>query len=297
MPSIGAAVSNLVARVSAKISATHPNVVRQSMIGVAWSVAIAAVVSAWILGVPRLQAFASHARFADRVEVHFVSIPAWVTPEIHERLIRSASSCITGDPLNNADLIECRNALLASGWFEDVSQVRRVRPDLVEIDAQFAHPYAVIRDDEGDHLVDVIGRLLPWAWPRGEASRRTKLTAITGAHFARPHMPGTQWEGTDVIAGIRLLNMVERQVWKDQVMEIDVTGYVRGEPMKLRTTNGTTIVWGSSPGEEQALEVLAAGKLKRLEYLFVTYGRIDAGESGGELDITSEKAVVTRSEQ
>jgi hypothetical protein len=264
------------------------------MVGLAWTLAIGALVVAWIIGVPRLQAVASHDRFAANTRVQFADTPAWLTPEIHERLTRSAATCISGDPLSAADLVHCRNVLLSSGWFQEVKQVRRVRPDLIEIDAEFSHPYAVIRDDEGDHLIDVVGRLLPWAWPRGEASKRTKLTAITGAHFARPQQPGSQWEGTDVIAGIRLLNIIDQQPWKDQVMEIDVSGYVRGEPMKLRTTLNTTIVWGSSPGEEQALEVLAEGKLKRLDYLFNTYRRIDAGESDRELDITSEKAVVTR---
>ncbi len=294
MPSIGASLRNSFARVSARFNEANPHVVRQSLVGLAWVLAVAVVVGAWIIGVPRLQAFASHDRFAGRIEIRFVNTPAWLTPEIHERLIRSASTCITGDPLHSPDLVECREVLINSGWFEAVNQVRRARPDLIEIDAEFARPYAVIRDDEGDHLVDVIGRLLPWAWPKGESSKRTRLTAIAGAHFPRPQMPGTQWEGTDVIAGIRLLNLIDRQVWKDQVIEIDVSGYVRGEPVKLRTDNGTTIVWGSAPGEEQALEVLADGKINRLNYLFATYRRIDAGESGGELDITSEKAVVTR---
>jgi hypothetical protein len=267
---------------------------QRAKIGASWALALAALVAAWTLGVSRLQAFASHQRFASHVDIQFSETPAWLTPEIHERLIRTAQSCITGDPLRTHELIECRDALAATGWFEHVRQVRRVRAGLVEIDADFARPYAVIRDDSGDHLVDVIGRLLPWGWPRGESAKHTKLTAITGVYFARPQRPGTPWEGTDVIAGLRLLNLIDQQEWKLQVTEVDVSGYVKGEPIRLRTDRQTAIVWGAAPGEEQALEVLANNKLKRLNDLFKTYGRIDAGELIGELDITSEKAVVTR---
>jgi hypothetical protein len=291
MPRVRINLRWLTAPVAALFARCDARVLRQSMVGVAWLAAVAAVVGAWVLGVPRLQAFAAHERFAGTIEVRFLDPPQWFNGDLADHLIQTAEMNLGGNPMIRDDLIACRQALLDSGWFESVKQVRRVRPDLVEIDAQFARPYTVIRDKDGDHLVDVIGRLLPLKYAIGA---KTNFIAITGAHFDRPQTCGTQWEGTDVIAGIRLLHLIEQQQWMNQVTEVDVSGWVRGEPMKLRTDNGTTIVWGGAPGEEPALEVLADNKIKRLDFLFAKYGRIDAGENGGELDITNEKAVVTR---
>lgn len=272
----------------AKINAQS---MRRLSMGAAWSAAIALLAVAWIFGVPRLQAFASHERFAEVVRVRFVDPPRWFNGDLAEHLTQTAEMSLNGDPMQRGDLVACREALLRTGWFESIKQVRRVQIDVVEVDGQFARPYTVVRDADGDHLVDVVGRLLPLKYDPGA---RTSFTTIIGAHFPRPARCGEIWEGADVIAALRLLNVIEQQPWKSQVKAIDVTGYLRGDPLRLRTDADTTVIWGGAPGEEPALEVLAEGKLKRLNYMFQKYHRIDAGESGGEIDITNEKAVLSR---
>src|SRR6185503_21290467 len=112
---------------------------------------------------------------------------------------------------------------------------------------------------DGDHLVDIVGRLLPLKY---EPGAKTNFVVISGAHFPRPMQCGEVWEGTDIIAAVRLLRVIEQQKWKNQVTEIDIKDYLQGEPIRLHTDRSTTIVWGGAPGEEPALEVLAEGKLK-----------------------------------
>jgi hypothetical protein len=260
-------------------------------LGMAWTAAAIAVAAAWMLGVPRLQAFASNERFAGIVNVRFVDAPRWFNGDLSQHLLQTAEMHLAGDPMRRDDLVACREALLATGWFESVAQVRRVAPDQVEIEAVFVRPYAVLRDAEGDHLVDVVGRLLPLKYDLGA---RTSFITITGAHFHRPQQCGEVWEGADVIAALRLLNVIDQQPWRNQVTHVDVTNHLSGEPIRLKTDKDTSIIWGNAPGEEAALEVLAEGKLRRLNYMFEKYHRVDAGETGGELDITNEKAVLTR---
>jgi hypothetical protein len=279
-----AALSGIMAR-------TRADTLRQSLIGLSWVAAIAGMVAAWVIGVPRLQASASHERFSYNITVRFLNPPRWFNGDLADHLRQTAEINLGGDPLRRDDLVACRDALLQTGWFESIKQVRRVNTDVVEIDGQFCRPYTVVRDAEGDHLVDVVGRLLPLKYEHGA---KTNFTAISGTHFPRPQVCGEVWEGADVIAGIRLLQLIEQQSWRHQVVEIDVSGHVRGESIRLKTDSGAAIVWGGAPGEEPALEVLADGKVKRLNFLFEKYGRIDAGETSGELDITNEKAVVTR---
>jgi hypothetical protein len=148
----------------------------------------------------------------------------------------------------------------------------------------------VVRDSDGDHLVDSGGKLLPMKFEKGS---RPDVIAITGAHFPRPQRLGMQWEGADVTAGLNLLRLINSKPWRRQVVEIDVKGYLTDGPIRVKTDKGCWIIWGGAPGEEPALEVLAEGKLHRLDFLFASHGRIDGGNTG-ELDITGEKAVVTR---
>jgi hypothetical protein len=206
--------------------------------------------------------------------------------------MRTAQSNLRGDPLVRADLVAVRHNLLATGWFDSIDQVRRADEDVVEISATFVQPYTLIRDHAGDHLIDFRGKLLPKSYDRGARTQFHFIT-ITGAHFDRPQSPGMQWEGADVAAGLKLAQVLDRQPWREQVREIDVSQCLKDGPIRLRTDAGCTIIWGGAPGEEPALEVLADGKIQRLNYLYERSGRIDAHQSA-ELDITGEKVVVTR---
>ena len=257
----------------------------------AWLATAAGIGAAWIFGVPRLEAFASQ---HNTVEAHEVTIrfvnPPQMPVELSNMLLRTASAQINGDPMRRDDLVAVRQALMDTGWFDGIDQVRRVSNDVVEINARFVRPFALIRDHEGDHLVDASGKLLPMTFERGA---HTRFVAISGVYFNRPQRPGMQWEGTDVAAGIRLLQLINQQVWRQQVAEINVAGYLHDAPIKLRTDQECQIVWGGAPGEEPALEELAAGKIQRLNYLNQQYSRIDAGQHG-EIDITDQRLVMAR---
>lgn len=275
-------------------------VLRRSAVGMAWLLTIGGLIAGWVISVPKLQAFASQQRFADQVEVRFIDPPRWFKDQIAATLERSALLQVSGDPLRRDELIAIRELLLASGWFESIDQVRRTNDDLIEIHARYIRPITVIRDHEGDHLVDVTGRLLPRSYRPGQPGPiveiggvESSVIAISGVRFPRPQRPGLQWEGTDVQAGLTLLRLIYQQPWRHQVAEIDVSGHLSGQPIKLRTDTGSVIVWGGPPGEEAALEELAPGKIHRLTFMFAEHGRIDMHYTG-EIDITDPKHVSTR---
>jgi hypothetical protein len=263
---------------------------RGSLTGLAWVAGVGVVITAWALGVPRLQASASRQRFAYQVHVRFIDPPRWFNGDLAAHLIQTAEMNLGGDPMLRDDLVACRETLLQTGWFESIRQVRRVAPNQVEIDAQFVRPYTVVRDNDGDHLVDGVGRLLPLKYEHG--AKRTFI-AITGVHFSRPQVDEV-WEGVDVIAALRVLELIDQQPWRSQVKEIDVTGYLGGAPIRLKTDRNSTLVWGGAPGEEPGLEVLAEDKLKRLNRMFAQYGHIDMGEHGREVDLTDQRYVASR---
>ncbi len=291
MPRLRFALRPLLAPIALAATRFNVETLRRSTIALSWLAFLSVLVAAWVLGVPRLQAFASQAHQAGDVHVRFVKPPRWFHGEVADNIMRIAQTRLATDPMSRESLVACREALIETGWFEEVIQVRRVHADLVEVEARFARPYAVVRDDRGDHLVDVHCRLLPQRYERGA---RTNFIAIAGSRFERPAQPGERWEGADLAAAMRLLAVIEQQPWRAQVTAIDVAGHLDGKPMRLITDSGASIVWGSAPGEEPGLEVLATGKLKVIDFMHRTYGRIDAGESGREIDLTNPRYVGSR---
>jgi hypothetical protein len=285
------------------LSRINWHVVRQSAKVLAWLLAIALVIGGWAVYVPQLQAFAAVHNSAKTVNIRFTTQPRWMTREIAESLLRTAHMQLNGgDPFNRNELVAVRDALMATGWFDSIQQVRRLQEDLIEINATYVRPYALVLDEQGHHLIDQRGKLLPFTCKPG-SPLPTCAHPLTGAHlpllviantrFARPIRPGLTWEGEDVAAALKLIDLVGAQPWRDQITQVDVAGYTRDQPMKLRTTGDCLVVWGSAPGAERGLELSASGKIDRLSILNNRYHRID-GCHKGELDITDPQLVAAR---
>ncbi|MHC4416392.1 MAG: hypothetical protein ACYS0G_14045 [Planctomycetota bacterium] len=249
------------------------------------------LITGWVLGVPRLEAYASALQWKDDVEIRFVDPPAWVKGDLESKLVLTAARHVGGDALKREGLVAAREALLATGWFDEIPQVRRIGAGLVEINARFAEPFAVIRDGAGpntagrDHLVDARGRLLPRSFPAGRAGR---FVAIVGARFKRPARPGLLWEGADVRGALRLLQLIHHRTWRDQVAEIDIAENM--QQYRLITDRGCQILWGRAPDDERGREVPAPRKLGYLDYHHRQYGHIDRGFLKS-LDITGDVVI------
>lgn len=261
----------------------------RALVGSAWLAGLGGVVGAWIICVPRLEAYASSRRPAGELEVRFVNPPEWVGDDLVAALLATARGQIDPDPLQRRGLVAAREALLATGWFEQVLQVRRVDRGDVEINARFARPFAVIREPGGalDHVVDSLGKRLPRSYRAGEAEG---FAVIVGVALDRPARPGDRWSGADVAAGLQVLRMLAGKPWSGQVAEVDVAGFANHSTIRLRSDRGCTIVWGRPPGDEQASEVPALRKLSYLDYHYEHYGHIDRGFPR-ELDITGDVVI------
>lgn len=280
--------------------------IRRAGVIAAWVIGIGGILWAWVWGVPRLEAYAVTQQQATvgQIEVRFIDPPAWMKDDLLLSLSLAAfreldndltpeveglwDVCAAPGDLTGA-LNEIRDALMDEGWFDSIEQVRLVRSDLIEVQATFVVPYAVIRDERLDHLIDPFGKLLPRSYQHGTAPQ---FIAIDNVHFDRPHRLGRKWEGTDVTAALRLLRTIEQQEWRGQVESVDVSHYHEDGQISLMTKDGNRIIWGSPPGEEVALEALADFKLHLLDEQFKRSGRIDGGFS--TLDLTLQEGSFRR---
>ncbi len=257
-----------------------------------WAAGGLVLAAAWALGVPRLEAYASarHATLAPAARFS-MPVPAWASGALEAELVMVAAGQLGPDPLRRDDLVAVQQALLGTGWFEDVTQVRRVEPGLVEIDARFAQPLAVARNpgDGRDWLVDVHGRLLPRNFDAGAWG----LGVMVGAGFAsdgRGRIVAV--EPRDAAAAGALLQRILPRPWHGQVARINLEHGAGDGALTLRlvTDRGCSILWGRPPGDEQAREVTADRKIEYLDYHYSQYGHIDRGFLR-ELDVTGEVVV------
>jgi len=258
-----------------------------------WLGATVAVILGWIYGVPRLEARVAQDAVinADRiVDVQFAGAPSWVTGELESMLAMTARAQLSPDPFARGDLIRARAALLETGCFETIDQVRRIDDDLVEVRATFLEPYAVAEHSGRGWLIDRRGRLLPPSYRVGEQAH---FIRIRGLRYGTPERPAAHWEGTDVTAALRLIRLLETNSWAGQIEAVDMSGFMTGQPIRIVTDRGTELIWDSPPGEEPAGEVTAREKIRRLQYLFDQFGHIDGGYES-KLDLTDPRGVFAR---
>ena len=284
------AIGRLGALVDAIAERVDSTTLRRAGRATAWMAVLGAGVVAWAVGVPALEARAMARESGEDVRVRFLDAPAWMNGDLEAHLVLTARQQLRSDPLQRVDLADARTALLATGWFIDVRQVRRVTSALVEIDAEFVQPYAMVRDFEGDHLIDPNGRLLPRSTPVGQSGR---FIVIRGVSEPRPRRAGQLWTGDDITAALRLKRLIDTRPWSHQVVGIDTGGFADRRQLRLVTDKGHRIVWGRPPGEETAGEVDTDRKVYYLDYPFEHFGHIDGGYEGN-LDITDPRGVFGR---
>ncbi|MSR17813.1 MAG: hypothetical protein EXS00_01380 [Phycisphaerales bacterium] len=232
----------------------------------------------------RKAAHASGASTVGAVRVAFTRAPAWLG-ESDIRLLSELAAAEAGpDPGDRQALARAQKALMDSGWFFSVSQVRRASVGELTVDALFAAPFALVCDSDGEHLIAADGRLLPrtYAADSGPAFPR-----IRGCREPRPDHAGTRWIGADLAAGLELARMIDTQRWRSQIESIEVGGYAEDGQLRMKTRGGCTIEWGHPPGEETPAEVAAVQKLRYLQYFDSSFGKVD-GECTGSLDVRTD---------
>jgi hypothetical protein len=253
-----------------------------------WIALVGGLGVGWWLGLPHLRGYAYASSSTAALQVHFRGIPDWLRGDPAVDLELLVRECVSDDPLDQASLVRAREALLGTGWFESIAQVRRMDEGSVEVVGSYAEPAALVRWRGRDWLVDAQARALPISWDAGSGPL---LAAVLGVRSGPPRLAGEQWAGADLTAALAVLAVVDRQPWAEQVQAVDLSQFDRDRSLSLLTDRSTRIRWGRAPGSEKGAEVSAAMKLDFLRHHRDRYGHIDGGLSG-ELDITQDVAVL-----
>lgn len=269
---------------------------RTSVVGaVLTTIGIAAVV-AW--GVPHLRARIDERQVASDgpPAIAYVDAPRWFDQirrdRVAARVMQAVGESSTLDPHR---LAKARDALMTTGWFDSIEQVRLADSGGFIVEARFVQPFAIVRHDRFDYLVDPSARVLPMEWPAGHRPAEPHYVTIVGASAPPPGENGVHWAGSDVAAGLELVKLIADRPWFGEVAGIDVSGHGASNQLVLVTSGNGRLVWGRSPGDRSAAEVPAETKLRTLDYLYASNRRIDNG-SGRTIDLRGDLVTVRRND-
>ena len=227
---------------------------------------------------------------AESVTIRFVDAPAWIGDSLHGHLTDIAAPWLLHTSLDRTALINAREALIASGCFAEVLQVRRAGDHVVEIEGRFLKPSARVLDEGRNLLIDREGFVLPDGYRVGDSSH---LVQIIAPNYQPPEHAGHRWPGDDMAAALLLLETIEDQSWYEQITAIDLAEFRVRQQLVLVTDLGTRILWGSMPGRETPMEAMSKDKIQRLDWFHTYHGRVDQHHRG-IIDVTDAGIVTKR---
>lgn len=242
-------------------------------------------------GIPFLieRAEARGAVDAAGIRVVFERAPAWVPQAALDALGDEVRTTLQGAASFDPEgLGRAHAALAASGWFERVEQVQRRRGDTVAVIGEFRVPFALVRSEGLDHVVDERYRRLPMAYEG--AGDRPPLPLVINPRFPKPSEPGGTWAGEDLRAAIHLARIVRDRPWfaAGQIAAIDAGRFHRERILELvgpeRDGVAARIVWGCDPEERSLSEMPPNRKLECLDALWKARRSLVDG-SGRSLDL------------
>lgn len=223
------------------------------------------------------------------VRVVFERAPAWVPQAALDALGDEVRAALVGRATFDPDALGLAHAALTeSGWFERVEQVQRRSGDTVAVVGEFRVPFALVRSEGLDHVVDERSRRLPLAYEG--TGERPALPLVVNPRFPKPSEPGGTWAGEDVRAAINLARIMRDRPWfaAGQIAAIDAGRFHRERILELvgpeRDGIASRIVWGCDPEERSLSEMPPNRKLECLDALWKARGSLADG-SGRSLDL------------
>lgn len=259
----------------------------KSPILIAWILAIGGLITLTAMSVPKLRA--THIS-TSKVQVTFNNPPVWIDESILHELQDVARIHLSQTTVGREGLLQTIKALAATGWFTNIKQVSWTSNNHAVVDATFLIPYARVQDETGTVFVDFQARRLPTR--EGLiVNKKYHFITLNNPIYSRPQRPGLQWNGGDILDGIKVLKHIYDKPWADQVKSINLARWEGSGTMFLETDTPSKLKWGSAPGEERGLEALADEKIERLNRVYTKNGRIDLGRTS-EFDLTKTGRII-----
>jgi hypothetical protein len=222
--------------------------------------------------------------------------PAWMNDFLVEQIANIARPIGAHSSFDHKLLVDTVEMLGRNPWVKKVRSVRRAythKPgDTLEVDCDYRAPVALVKAGPFYWLVDEAGVRLSERFTEEQVPSiqfgpdgKTCIRVIEGVALSPPHLPGEQWRGQDLAAGLKMVKYLFELPYTQQILRVDVTNFMgrvnRNDPrLVLETSFHTRIWWGRPPSDNEVdsfIEVNTAHKLKALRQIYEKYGRVDGG--------------------
>lgn len=227
--------------------------------------------------------------------VMLINRPAWMNDFLVEQIAQLVRPTTAHSAFDHKLLEDTADLLSHNPWVRKVHSVRRAytyKPgDTLEIDCEYRAPAALVKWQAFYWLVDENGVRLSDRFTEQDVPNiqfgpdgHTRIRVIEGVRHTPPHLPGEQWPGEDLAAGMKMLDYLFDRPYTEQILRVNVANYggrVDGKAPQivLGTKFNTQILWGRPPSENDVdafIEVSTARKLTDLRLAYEQYGRVDA---------------------
>lgn len=224
--------------------------------------------------------------------VSYAQCPTWFD-ETRQTQVSTRVANAVGElsTIDQTRLSRARDAMLSTGWFDEITQISLADGGGFLVEATFLRPFAIVRHGDFDFLVTPEGRLMPMDWPAGHRPASPHYVALLGATNSAPAATGDAWKGTDVAAGLELARAIASQEWFPLVSGIELSRYQSENALVLVTRDGGHVIWGRAPDDRSVAEVPTETKISTLDYLYRSTQRIDSG-GGRTLDLRGDLVTV-----
>lgn len=221
--------------------------------------------------------------------------PLWMNDFLVEQIAQIVRPTTAHSSFDHQLLADTYDLLARNPWVRKVKSVRRAytyRPgDTLEIDCEYRAPAALVKSGPFYWLVDENGIRLSERFTEQDVPNiqfgpdgHTRIRVIEGVRHQAPHLPGEQWLGEDLTAGLKMLSYLFDRPYTEQILRVNVAnlgGRVDGKAPQivLGTKFNTQVWWGRPPSENDVdafIEVSTARKLNYLRLAYEQFGRVDA---------------------
>ncbi len=255
-------------------------------------IAFAAVLGSLTFGLRSLEAYVLVAdpKFDKPPEILLTDVPEGLREQIENVIAPYLREKWIADDL-------CRRigrSLEDSAWVREVRSVHRYADGLITVSCTYRQPVALVQAEEGFYALSAAdGTRLP-----GRYGYDPAYVILQGVG-ALPPEPGGRWPGDDVVAGLKLIDLLHDEPFFDQLTGVLLDNF-RGRIDKRQphiqlaaAPSGGRIVWGSAPGEEVEENTIDE-KIRLLWENYRLWGRIDAGRDSIDISVYPEHFAIRR---
>ena len=195
--------------------------------------------------------------------------PTWLPPALQNDLIHETLASATDSPFDQQGLADAYRRLDATGWFEEIRGIRRKPGGVIEVDADWRNPVAVVRQTGRDLLVARGGEIL--RLPAGVPVAPGSMPVIIGPYALPPTLVsgeieyGKPWPGGDVQDAIKLIATLRARPGYERIVGVELFDYMKSGHITLIADTGARFIWGSPIGRSAPGEAPTERRLANLK--------------------------------